>query len=527
MSLPGPELGAGGRGGPGPEEPRSADFRRSVAEGVRWSAISLVAKQAGRALISIVLARLIGPRSYGIVGQATVYIMLTTFFLDGGFGAAFIQKDKVDERDEASVYWMTLAATTVMVLVTLLIAPALAAFFATPELTAVVRVLAVDVALLGLAGAPASVLTRRLRFRALGLAQVVGIVVGGTAGIVAATMGAEHWSLVVFSIVNDAVVLALVATACGRPPLRPSRRSLARMWSFGLSMTGAQFLYYTMRIADNVLVGKFLGATALGFYALSYRVLMLPQQTLGYVVNRVSFPVFSRLQDDREQMGRYFLRATRLMAFVSFPAMALVFASARTAVPLVFGDQWRPAATTMQILAVAGLMSSVQHLVRPVLYASGRQATALRVQSALTLTSVVAFAVGLQWGIAGVASAVAVVLWSFGPVLVHYAGREAGISLADYARALRPAAAGSLALLAVFALTARAFAVVDGPEGVSLAVSILASGAAYLLCLRALWPTQVAEGLHALRMLTRPGTLATAMGKGGRQAAAGAGAQEA
>ncbi len=501
-----------------PELARSAGFRRSVAEGVRWSAISLVAKQAGRALISVVLARLIGPRSYGIVGQATVYIMLTTFFLDGGFGAAFIQKEKVDDRDEASVYWITLAATAVMVLVTLLIAPALAAFFATPELTAVVRVLAIDVALLGLAGAPASVLTRRLRFRALGLAQVAGIVAGGTAGIVAATMGAQHWSLVIFSIVNDAVVLVLVAAACGRPPLRPSRRSLSRLWSFGLSVTGAQFLYYTMRIADNVLVGKFLGATALGFYALSYRVLMLPQQTLGYVVNRVSFPVFSRLQDDRQQMGRYFLRATRLMAFVSFPAMALVFASARTGVPLVFGERWRPAATTMQILAIAGLMSSVQHLVRPVLYASGRQATALRIQSALTLTSVVAFAVGLRWGIAGVATAVAVVLWSFGPVLVRYAGREAGISLTDYARALQPAATGCVALLAAFALVAWAFAVVDAPDAVTLAGSTLVAGGAYLLCLRALWPTQLTEAFHSLRMLGRPGTLARAMGRGRRGA---------
>jgi PST family polysaccharide transporter len=203
------------------------------------------------------------------------------------------------------------------------------------------------------------------------------------------------------------------------------------------------------------------------------------------------------------------------MAFVSFPAMTLVFAAAPTAVPVVFGHHWRAAVPTMQILAIAGLVSSIQHLVRPVLYAAGRQATALRLQSALTVTSVGAFALGLHWGIAGVATAVAVVLWCFSPVLVHYAGREARVSLRDYARTLRPAAVSCVALLAGFKVVSRAAAAAGAPVVVDLVASAACAGAAYVLCLRLLWPTDLAEGLHSVKLFLRPGALATALGRGG------------
>ena len=493
------------------DELQASGLRSSAARGVRWTTAATVGRQVGNVGISVVLARLLGARNYGIVGQATVYILLLSFLVDGGFSTAFIQKPTVDDADEGSVWWYSLASTAALVTLSLLIAPLLATFFHTPQLSAVVRVLAFDVLFLGLAIAPTAIVTRRLQFRALAIAQVVGTVVGGVAGIVAAELGARYWALVVFVCLQDFLCLVIVAVAAGRPRLRFSWSSIRGMGAFGANVIGTQILYYAMRNSDNILVGRYLGATSLGLYALSYRVLPLPQQTLGYMVNRVSLPVFSRLQDDRPRLGRYFLKATRMIAFATFPAMALVFVGARRGVPVVFGRHWRHAIIPMQVLAVAGLMASVQHLTRPLLYATGRHKLALRVQIALTASSIGAFAVGLRWGILGVAGAVCAVMSVFGPLLAHYVGREVEMSLLDYAKALTPAITGCLPLVAAFQATM----VVTSPVPTMLprlALASLAGIGTYAAAMRLLFPAAFREGMETVVLFGRGGRLATALG---------------
>ena len=337
----------------------------------------------------------------------------------------------------------------------------------------------------------------------MAVAQILSTIVGGIVGIVAAERGAQYWALVLFTIVGDGVFFVVVAAAAGLPRLRTSKASLRHLGTFGASVISTQILYCVMRNADNVFVGRFLGATALGFYALSYRVLMLPQQTLGYMVNRVSLPVFSRLQSDRARMGNYFLHATRMIALVTFPAMALVVVGARPGIPLVFGARWRPAIVPMQILAIAGLMASVQHLTRPLLYAAGRQRLALRLQIALTMASVAGFAAGIHWGIVGVAAAVCVVVWAFGPVLIYYVGREAHISLLDYARTLTPATTACAGLVLAFA-GARVLVNTTGLVAiVRLAITSLAGLGGYLAALRIMWPAEFGEARRAVALFLR------------------------
>lgn len=488
---------------PTPTPVEAAELRRSIGTGVRWNTASTVCKQIARVGVSVVLARLLGPHSYGIVGQATVYILLISFLLDGGLGAAYVQKPLVDDDDRGAVWWYSVVASVLLAGVTLAIAPALAAFYHTPQLTAVLDVLSIDVLCLGLAIAPVAVLSRSLRLRNLAIAELSGNVLGSGIALGAAYAGASYWSLVVFAVSSDAIVLLVVGASAGRPRLRTTRAAIVGLWSYGTKVISTQILYFVQRNADNVLVGRYLGTTALGLYALAYRVLLLPQQTLGYMINRVSLPVFARLQDDRPRLGRYFLKATAAVAFVSFPILTLVAVSAPDAVPLVFGHRWLPAVSAMQILALAGFLTTTQHLLRPVLYAVGKPGLALRLQGALSATTVVGFGIGLAWGIVGVATALAIVLLAFTPVLTYYAAREGQVSLWRYLRALAPALTSSAAVALAYLLVSRAASGLGGWG--QLLIGSVVSLTAYVALLRLTWPEDLSDAFAVVARARRRG----------------------
>ena len=122
----------------------------------------------------------------------------------------------------------------------------------------------------------------------------------------------------------DAITAAVLLTIVGRPRLKASRRSFAELWNFSSRVMLFQVINYAIRNADNVLIGRYLGAASLAFYAVSYRVMMLPVQGLGQVANKVAFPIYSRLQDDRERLARQFLRAAQMLSLVALPLMCLV-----------------------------------------------------------------------------------------------------------------------------------------------------------------------------------------------------------
>lgn len=481
-------------------EPRPPPGRARAALNIKWSAASLSGREGLRLVFALALARLIGPHNYGIVGLGLIYIAFLEVFLEQGFLATLIQRPDLSSKETGTVFVASLVTSVLAAAFTFFAAPVVARFFQTPQLTAVLRILAFTLVLRGLAIVPQALVMRGMTFRLLAVAEITAALSGGVSGVVTATLGGAYWSLVVQAIVFDAVVLGVLVAARGLPRPKFSWQALREMWVFSIRMLGGSLFSYGSRNADNFLIGRVLGATQLGYYALAYRVMMLPVQNLGIAITRVALPSFSLLQNDRARLRGQVLAGTRLVALAAAPLAGAVVALAPIAIPSLFGPSWRPAVLPMQILAITGFMQATLALLPQIIIACGRPGLYLRYALLNGIVIVGSFVAGLPWGVTGVAAAYTAANLLLAPVLVIVAGRLVGLELRAHALSMwRPVASASASGLIAAGLgfgLARA----GVPDGFAFLAGLVGLGGAYGGLMWRFSPDLVAEAVGLVRM---------------------------
>src|SRR5262245_12795437 len=184
--------------------------RTQVASGVRWGLVVSIATQVCRIVFLVALVRLLGPRNYGIVGQAAVVIAVAQIFVHFGLAASIIQRPWLDQSEIGTAFWLNVAMGLLLAIVVMLGAPLLSTFFKTEELTAVLRVLSISFVLKGMTVVPTALLTRNMRFRSLGIAEITSTFISGLLGVGAAAMGAGYWALVIQSVSLEGFYLLLI-----------------------------------------------------------------------------------------------------------------------------------------------------------------------------------------------------------------------------------------------------------------------------------------------------------------------------
>ena len=422
---------------------RKALTRDQTASSVRWSFAGLAGSELTRVLFGLILAAWLGPRNYGIVGQATVYVALTSLFLDQGFSATLIRRATLRLDHKRTIAALSLICATACAALTFFLSPLVADFFHTPELSDVLKVLSLTVLLKGLTVVPHALLIRDMRFKRTTIGEVTAAVVGGAAGLFAASMGAEYWSFVVMTVVFDSIVFLNCAIAAHPPLPIWSQKAFREVFSFGANAMGFQVLNYASRNLDNVVIGRALGPVALAHYSLAYRVMMLPIISLGRVVSRVALPVFSRLQNERDRLRRQYVLGTQMLAVAAFPPMTALIVVAPVLIPLMLGDVWEPAVLPLQILAFTGMRQAVGVLSGNVLLACGRADWQFRFGIFATAMSVTSFIIGVHWGVVGVATAYTIASLILMPIMASLVGRLIDLSVARWLLSLVPAIGSS------------------------------------------------------------------------------------
>lgn len=410
------------------EEPTPADST-SAGRSVRWSFAAVLGRQVPQFAAALVLARILGPESYGVVSAATVYVTLTTLLLDQGLAAALVQRPTMDRDLPGAVATVNLVSAAVLAGATWLLAPAVAVFFSAAILAPLLQVLGLGLLLKGLAVTPRALQQRRLAFARIGAADIAGGVLGAAAGISAAVLGADIWAMAVQVLVTDVVIggVLLSLTRGAAPHLR--LRRLRAILPFSLRIFGSNGLAYLSRNADNILIGRFLGLGSLSIYAMAYRVMIIPVQMIGQTVNRASFPLLSRLSDQPERMARATLTALELLAFASVPAMGLVSVAAPELVELVLGPQWRATAPVLTVLALAGARETVCSAVGSVMRAKGAGKIIVRYEWLAAAIQLAGIGIGLQFGVLGVAIGVTVAGFALMPVLLALQRHLTGVPI--------------------------------------------------------------------------------------------------
>jgi O-antigen/teichoic acid export membrane protein len=483
------------------EADRAGGLRATVLRGLSWKVVSQVTLQSSRLVVAVLLARLLTPDEYGLAGMVLIFGSFVFVFSDLALGAALVQRRRLTELDSSTVFWTSLCAGLVFTAVGIALAEPVARFYDEPRVRPLFAALALSFVVTSLGTTQTALLTRAMSFRQLEIRLMAGTVAGAAVGIGVALAGYGPWAIVAQHLTVASVSTTLLwVVSPWRPRWSFSWSSLRTLGGFSVNVFGQRFLYYLHANADKLLIGRFLGAPALGAYALAYNVVLVPFSRIGVPVAEVLFPAFARLQDERDRMVRAWIRATRLVATAAVPALLGLIAVAPDFVKAVLGERWLDAAPVIQLLAWVGLLQSLQTLNGSILQALDRTGTLLRYSVVFFLAHLCAFVVGLRWGIIGVAAGYAISSSIVEPLFGWLTARALGVSPLTLLRALSGVLQASAVMLAAV-IGARALLIHEGmPTGARLATLVVLGAVVYVpLCA---W--RAPEVFAELRRLRRP-----------------------
>jgi PST family polysaccharide transporter len=423
----------------------------TAARAVVWNYLSFA---SGKFLVIVtmaVLARLLTPADFGVVGYTTLVIAYLGVLMDLGFGAALIQRRHQVAEAAETVYAVNLVLGAVLTAATILGAPLVAGFFREPLVTPLLRVLGFTFILEALGSVPLVLLKRDLAFRRKMIPDVGRSVIKGAVSIGAAAAGFGVWALVWGQLagVITSVVLAWVVVD-HRPHPRIHRDQLRALSRFGAPLVVTDIQYAIWANLDYAVVGRLLGDSALGIYTLAYRLPELLVQSVWRVLATAIFPVFSTIQDRADLLRRGYLATIRYTQTVVVPLCVGLFLTAEQSVHALFGDQWAAAVPVLKVMAVFSLVGSIGVNAGDVYKALGRTGVLARLATLELIALVPALLIGAHHGIVGVAWAHAIVAAADTSVRLAVANRMVDTTFGDVWRQIAPSlAAGAWMAAAV------------------------------------------------------------------------------
>ena len=322
-----------------------------------WAVAQQVGRQSANYVVFVLLALLLTPRDFGVVSLAASWIAFLSVFGELGFGAALVQRPKLEPGHLSTTFALNIGAGAVLTLLGVATAEPLARFFHTPEAAPVFLALSFGFLLNAPGLSQAALAQRELRFRDLALRDTVAALMGGAVGIVLALTGWGVWSLVAQTLTTTTTGTALLWRIS---PWRPRRSEVSlerarELWGYSSRIFWFSAFKYFAQNGDRLLVGYLAGPVALGVYAFAFRLVVSPVATLSGAIGNYLFPRFARLQQDRAAVSAVYLRATGALETAVLPPLALAAVIAPLAIPLLFGARWADAAVLVQLFAsVAG-----------------------------------------------------------------------------------------------------------------------------------------------------------------------------
>lgn len=358
---------------------------------------------------TMVLARILTPQDFGLVAMVAAVTGFIMVFKDMGLSMATVQKAEINHDQVSTLFWINVVISSALMLITMALAPAVAWFYKEPRLAWVTIALASAFIFGGLTVQHQALLRRQMRFTALATIDISSIGAGVATGVICGLAGLGYWSLVLMQLVTPIAMAVGVWIASGWRPGPPVRRSGVReMLAFGGYLTGFSIVNYFARNLDKVLLGRYWGSQSVGLYTKAYSLLLLPIGQITAPISAVAVPALSRLQNEPERFRNYYLKAIKLIAYITMPIVVAMAALSNEIVGLVLGRQWLNAGPIFMILAVAALLQPVAATVGWVYVSLGQTRRMFAWACMATPLLVLSFLIGLQWGALGVATGYAI-----------------------------------------------------------------------------------------------------------------------
>lgn len=431
------------------------NIKREAVRGIAWSALQRGGTQVVSFVVFAILSRLLDADAFGLIALATVFIALIQIFLDQGFISAIIQQEKLEEIHLNTAFWSSVAMGGMMTALGMILSTTIAGLYQEPALSPILRVLSISLIILALGSTQRAILTRDLSFSKLAARTLLSEFIGGTVGIIMAFRGFGVWSLVGRNLARDIVGLVVVwGVSEWRPRFRFSLEHFREMFRFGINVVGERILYFTNQNVDKLLVGYFLGATVLGYYSIGIRLVQLMNKLFFETFAFVVFPVFSRIQTEKDRMQSAFTQVAKFSSMITFPAFVGISFLSYEIIMTLFGSKWEPSIPVLRIVSLSGVIYGTVYLIPQILMAVGKPSWRMRIEFVRTLVFITAIMVGIQEGITGVAIGILATDILLVPILIWSINQVLHINMVNYLRLFVPGFIAS-AILSIVGIAVR------------------------------------------------------------------------
>jgi len=458
---------------------RRQGIARHAVQGVMWTYVSFAGSKVLVFISTVLLARLLLPSEFGQVGFALLVISYMDTVGDFGVSSALIyERDRPEEAADVA-FIISLATGLGWFAASFAAAPLVAEFFHDPTIVPILRVMGFVFVINALGNTHDGLLRRQLAFKKRLLPDFAMALVKGLCSVGLALAGWGVWSLVWGQLIGAAAsTVALWIVMPWRPGLRTSWKTARGMLSYGGQIVGVNIVSAIVHDADFVIVGRMLGSAALGFYSLAYRTPEFFITTVIWVIGKVTFPLYSKLRDDRTALSGAFLVTLRYLSIVTLPAGVGLAMLGGLFVASFYGDRWEPAALALQALALAGAIRSLSSHAGDVYKATGRTGVLTTLGLSRAAVMIPAMIWGARYGIFGVAVAQLVVTTMSTLANLYVAGRILSLPVGALLKEFRTAVVASLVMVGALLLL---FPVLGGmPRGFALALGVCAGAIVYL-----------------------------------------------
>ena len=403
---------------------------------------------------SVILARLLSPDDFGLVGMVAAITGFAPVLIDLGTRDAAVQKAKITEEEVSALFWLTMGIGGGLALLLALCSSLIASFYGESELESIAFVSAFTFVISAASCQHFALLRRAMMFKQIAILEVGSNLVGSICAVSMAWTGYGYWALVIKPIIAAVVTLVGVLACCrwvpGIPRLTPG---VKEMLKFGLNVTGFTITDYVGRSADRIAIGHRMGKAELGYYGQAFFVYDNTLGLLAISLHSVAVASLSKLRDNIDELKRSWAKALSTLAFYAMPAFALLAVTAQDAIVLILSEKWRYTGAIVSVLALRGIPHVVERTLGWLHVPAGRSDRWMRWGVIGSVAQVAALFCGLPFGTMGVAAAYAISMYILFIPAIAYAGQPLGIGAKDVIRTVGPQLVGALSCAALgFAL---------------------------------------------------------------------------
>lgn len=387
-------------------------LKNKTVKGVVWSSVERFSVQGVQFVVMLVIARLLDPKDFGLVGMLAIFLAVAQSLIDSGFSQALIRKQDRTEVDNSTAFYFNIVVSAVLYLILFAIAPWVSDFYNEPQLCSLMRVLCLIVIVNSFAVVQRAIYTASINFKTQAKASFIAALASGLVGVWMAYNGYGVWTLVWQQLLNAGInTLLLWIYSNWYPRWVYSWKSFRELFAFGSKLLASGLLDTLYTNIYLLVIGKIFNAASLGYYTQADRFTKLPSSNITGILQRVTYPVLCSIQDDDERLREDYRKLLRLSAFIIFPMMCLLAGVAYPLVELLIGEKWRFAATLIIPLSFNMMWWPIHAINLNLLQVKGRSDLFLRLEIIKKIIGVTVLVLSIPFGLlfmcyAGIATSI-------------------------------------------------------------------------------------------------------------------------